>query len=414
VEFTGYEMLLSYISFLTFCSSIVMGIIGIKLDAKSRKNISFAVFSFIVAVWALGDTFYYIASDKTSGWFWYRITSIGWCGLIFGIFYICTEFAGYYKKIPLIVKILFFLYSISLMIIQFRSTLFVKDFDHTPNGLIEKTDIMLPGFLLLYGGLSVSIAVGVFFIIKAIINTKSNREKKLLTFSVYLCFLCSLMGMGSNILQSLLPHPLPPLGSVFMLFLIAGVLYLMQKYKILQLNYNMIPNETFDVFSDFIIMISPDKCIININESVKKALNTGEGFFGLFNDINQINVYIDESVGNMTRSQKQIIFLKGKDGENILSNVIIYPVFDKFQDYTGSIIIGKPLSEFENIACEYKISPQEKRIILLLREGLINKEIAIKMQISDGVIKNYIYNIYRKTNVNNRVELLQLFFPIES
>jgi len=31
----------------------------------------------------------------------------------------------------------------------------------------------------------------------------------------------------------------------------------------------------------------------------------------------------------------------------------------------------------------YKISPQEKRIILYLMEGLLNKEIALKMDISE-------------------------------
>jgi DNA-binding NarL/FixJ family response regulator len=46
-------------------------------------------------------------------------------------------------------------------------------------------------------------------------------------------------------------------------------------------------------------------------------------------------------------------------------------------------------------------------------QGLLNKEISTKMNITANTVKNYIYNIYQKTKVDNRVELLHLFFPKE-
>jgi hypothetical protein len=155
-----------------------MAFIGLRLDYKSGKNISFAAFAFCVSFWAFGDTFYYISTNYADGWFWYRFTSIGWCGMIFGAFYMCMEFADSYKKTPFIIKALVFGYSITLIIVQWSGTLFLKNFTQTPYGLIEEIDFSSPGFFLLHGGMLTVVLTGTFFLIKAIKKSKSRRQKK--------------------------------------------------------------------------------------------------------------------------------------------------------------------------------------------------------------------------------------------
>jgi DNA-binding NarL/FixJ family response regulator len=56
----------------------------------------------------------------------------------------------------------------------------------------------------------------------------------------------------------------------------------------------------------------------------------------------------------------------------------------------------------------YKITNKEKEIILLVKDGLFNKEIAHNLGITEGTVKIHIYNIYRKTGANSRVELVNL------
>ena len=52
------------------------------------------------------------------------------------------------------------------------------------------------------------------------------------------------------------------------------------------------------------------------------------------------------------------------------------------------------------------ITQREKEICTLMVEGLTNKQIAQKLYISEGTVKNYISNIYDKTGIHDRVKLI--------
>lgn len=49
---------------------------------------------------------------------------------------------------------------------------------------------------------------------------------------------------------------------------------------------------------------------------------------------------------------------------------------------------------------------REKEICSLMAEGLTNKQIAQRLYISEGTVKNYISNIYDKTGIHDRVKLI--------
>lgn len=52
------------------------------------------------------------------------------------------------------------------------------------------------------------------------------------------------------------------------------------------------------------------------------------------------------------------------------------------------------------------ITQREQEICTLMVEGLTNKQIAEKLYISEGTVKNYISNIYDKTGIHDRVKLI--------
>jgi len=56
----------------------------------------------------------------------------------------------------------------------------------------------------------------------------------------------------------------------------------------------------------------------------------------------------------------------------------------------------------------YGITPREREIIGLIRSGKTNQEIADELFISLATVKDHNYNIFRKTGVRNRVELINL------
>jgi DNA-binding CsgD family transcriptional regulator len=56
----------------------------------------------------------------------------------------------------------------------------------------------------------------------------------------------------------------------------------------------------------------------------------------------------------------------------------------------------------------YGITAREREIIELICEGKINREIADRLFISVATVKDHNYNIFKKTGVRNRVELVNL------
>ena len=55
----------------------------------------------------------------------------------------------------------------------------------------------------------------------------------------------------------------------------------------------------------------------------------------------------------------------------------------------------------------YDISRQERVVINFILEGRDNLSIAKQLSISGGTVKNHIYNIYKKVDVNSRAKLIQ-------
>ena len=51
------------------------------------------------------------------------------------------------------------------------------------------------------------------------------------------------------------------------------------------------------------------------------------------------------------------------------------------------------------------LTPRELEVAILVAKGLSNKIVSQEIHISEGSIKTYLYRIYAKLNIKNRVEL---------
>lgn len=58
----------------------------------------------------------------------------------------------------------------------------------------------------------------------------------------------------------------------------------------------------------------------------------------------------------------------------------------------------------------HSLSPQERRIIPLIAEGYTNKEIAVKLALSDKTIKNYVANMFAKLAIERRTQAVALYY----
>jgi DNA-binding NarL/FixJ family response regulator len=52
------------------------------------------------------------------------------------------------------------------------------------------------------------------------------------------------------------------------------------------------------------------------------------------------------------------------------------------------------------------LSPREHDVIALLAKGLSYQDIAIELHISHETVKKHVNNIYRKLNVNSKIQAL--------
>ena len=57
---------------------------------------------------------------------------------------------------------------------------------------------------------------------------------------------------------------------------------------------------------------------------------------------------------------------------------------------------------------ERVLSAREREVMLLVAEGLPNKEIARRLNLSEGTVRIHVHNIYQKTGIGSRAALTAL------
>jgi len=66
------------------------------------------------------------------------------------------------------------------------------------------------------------------------------------------------------------------------------------------------------------------------------------------------------------------------------------------------------LPEWQEALSSYQLTTRELEVTAMILEGRTNQEIAERLFIAVKTVKNHVSNIYRKTGVNNRVQLVNL------
>jgi LuxR family maltose regulon positive regulatory protein len=63
-------------------------------------------------------------------------------------------------------------------------------------------------------------------------------------------------------------------------------------------------------------------------------------------------------------------------------------------------------AEINALSASASISPREQEVLRLMSAGYSNREMAVKLSISESTIKTHVANIYAKLNVNGRVQAI--------
>jgi len=54
----------------------------------------------------------------------------------------------------------------------------------------------------------------------------------------------------------------------------------------------------------------------------------------------------------------------------------------------------------------YKLTKRQKEVLMLVKQGLPNKEIAAKLQITEGSVRNRLSEIYKRLGTHNKIEAI--------
>ena len=87
------------------------------------------------------------------------------------------------------------------------------------------------------------------------------------------------------------------------------------------------------------------------------------------------------------------------NGQSIMDPAVTYALLQRMRSFSIQ----------ENNNPGGTLSPQEKRVMVLVVEGKTNKEIGLEMGLSEKTIKNYLSNIFQKMQVSRRSQAAVLF-----
>lgn len=87
----------------------------------------------------------------------------------------------------------------------------------------------------------------------------------------------------------------------------------------------------------------------------------------------------------------------------VLNTSMVISFFKHFRTSSGQ---DRPVTVSDSFISRYGITKREAEIIVPLVKGLSYIQIADNLYISLKTVKTHVYNIYRKTDVHNRLELL--------
>jgi DNA-binding CsgD family transcriptional regulator len=126
------------------------------------------------------------------------------------------------------------------------------------------------------------------------------------------------------------------------------------------------------------------------------------GFLGFLFSV----VYILNRINTISFSF--VINLIRLSGTMLIYALIIGLIFRLLLLMTKRIKLWKKL-KFELEASflrKYQITSRETEVMRMIFQGKENKEISQNLSVTDSTVKNHIYNIFQKTGVNNRTELI--------
>jgi len=157
-----------------------------------------------------------------------------------------------------------------------------------------------------------------------------------------------------------------------------------------------------------VIKVQPDIVLLDINMPIKNGLEVLEYFNENNIQVNVLILTIHNEIEYLYRAVE--IGVNGyvlKDSE---SDVLIKAIRSicngesYIQPNMASLLFKKINGELDSQVKHNKLTKREIEVLKLITKGMLNKEIADQLCISEKTVKNHVSNIFKKIEVSDRTQ----------
>lgn len=368
----------------------------------------YAIFSVLVSFWTLIFILLTGAADASFINAWYRHQIYSYLPKATLVFHYTLFLTRYRDKIRFSM-LLFYIPSFAAALLgltelfgfRFTDEIFQSWRQWTGTNLPWK----IPYTVLTIGFYSAAfIQIGIWFR-----KTIFRRERRLALIHLVL----GIFIVGTNVAIGLLPHFNPSLefDIILILQLIQPFVtaYAITHYLAFKTDTSIISNLVNSQISHSVIMTDREGIVLSVNSATEDLTSipasdlTGRPLQNIFPDTSPAVALSDQHL-----VQYYELDYQAADGDIVPMSISVTPIFDPWKDCVGYVLIGQPIRKLMELQEEFGITKREREIYLLLIKGLTNQEIADRLFISFGTVKNHVFNIYEKTGVKNRAELARL------
>src|SRR3984885_5386520 len=113
----------------------------------------------------------------------------------------------------------------------------------------------------------------------------------------------------------------------------------------------------------------------------------------------------DETVFEAVRAGAHAYLLKDAAEDELLETI---RALRRGESRLTPQIARKVMDQFRRLAASEPLSDKEEKILQLICEGMMNREIASTLSLAEGTVKNYVSRIMAKLHANTRTELAVL------